>query len=76
MIKDQFKIEIAMSTTISAQIVEQIIRQEVQEQTDRVIENITINYNEGKFAGFHIKFQPDKTASYRSSKEFIEQRWK
>ena len=76
MIKNDYKIEIAMSTTISAQVVEQIIRQEVEEQTDRVIENITINYNEGKFAGFHIKFQPEKAVNYISSKEFIEQRWK
>lgn len=76
MIKDDYKIEIAMSTTISAQVVERIIRQEVEEQTDRVIENITINYNEGKFAGFHIKFQPEKAVNYISSKEFIEQRWK
>lgn len=74
--KDHYKIEIAMSATISAQIIEQIVRREVQEQTDRVIENITINYNEGKFAGYHVTFQPEKTNGYISSKEFIEQRWK
>lgn len=76
MVKDNYKIEIAMSATLSAQIVEEIVRQAVQEQTDRVIENITVNYNEAKFAGFHVTFRPEKTIGYKSSNEFVEQRWR
>jgi len=74
--EDQYKIEIAMSATLSAHVVEQIVKQAVQEQTDRVVKHITIAYDELKFAGFHVTFESEKTNDYKSSKEFIEQRWK
>lgn len=76
MIKDHYKIEIAMSATLSSQVVEEIVRRAVEEQTDRKVDKITINYEEAKFAGFHVTFTPEKTTGYKSSKEFVEQRWR
>lgn len=78
MIKDNYKIEIAMSTMLSAGIVEEIIKREVEEQTGRKIVKIATNYDSNKFEGYHITFAPETADStaYKSSKEFIEQRWR
>ncbi len=78
MIKEQYKIEIAMSAMLSPQVVEEIVRREVEEQTGRKVVKITTNYDSNKFEGYHITFAPETADStaYKSSKEFIEQRWK
>lgn len=78
MIKDTYKIEIAMSTTISAKVVEDIIKREIEEQTGRTIVKFTYHYDGAKFDGFHITFAPETSSSdsYKSSKTFIEQKWK
>jgi hypothetical protein len=78
MIKDQYKIEIAMSAMLSSQVVEEIVRREVEEQTGRKVVKITTNYDSSKFEGYHITFAPETANSpaYKSSKEFIEQRWR
>lgn len=76
MLKHQYQIEIAMSTTLSAKVVEDIIRKEVEEQTSRKIDKITYNYDGTKFDGYHITFFPEKQSGYKSSKEFIEQKWR
>ena len=78
MIKDTYKIEIAMSTTISAKVVEDIIKREIEEQTGRTIVKFNYNYDGSKFDGFHITFAPEtsSSAAYKSSKTFIEQKWK
>ena len=78
MIKDQYNIEIALSTTLSSKVVEEIICKQVEEQTGRKIVKITTNYDSNKFEGYHITFAPETTASttYKNSKEFLEQRWR
>ena len=75
MIKDHYKIDIAMSATLSAHVVEQIIKQAVEEQTERVVENITVTYDGTKFDGFHVTFRPEHSRGYKSSKEFVEQKY-
>ncbi len=64
-----------MSAILSSHVVEQIIRREVEEQTGRVVENITVTYDGTKFDGFHVTFKPEHASGYKSSKEFVEQRW-
>ena len=77
MIKDRYQIEIAMSATLNSKVVEEIIRKEVEEQTGRSVHSIQVNYDGTKFDGYHVTFMSEKTtSSYKSSKEFVEQRWK
>lgn len=75
MIKN-YNIEIAMSATLSQTVVEEIIRKEVEEQTGRSVHSIQVNYDGTKFDGFHVTFKSEHTGGYKSSKEFVEQRWK
>ena len=77
MIKDRYQIEIAMSATLNSKVVEEIIRKEVEEQTGRSVHSIHVNYDGTKFDGYHVTFTPEKTTSgYKSSKEFVEQKWR
>jgi len=76
MIRDHYKIEIAMSATLNSKIVEDIIRREVEAQTGRKVEKIHVIYDGTKFSGYNIVFTPDAMTSYKSSNEFVEQRWK
>jgi hypothetical protein len=78
MIKDQINIEIAMSTTLNANVIEEIVRKQVEEQTGRKIVKITTNYDSSMFEGYHITFAPEtpEVTAYKSSKEFIEKQWR
>jgi len=71
-----YKIEIAMSATLSENVVEEIIRKEVEEQTGRSVQKINVNYDGSKFAGYQVTFIPESTPGYKNSKEFVEQRWR
>ena len=76
MIHTSYNIEIAMSATLSEKVVEEILRKEVEEQTGRTVQAINTNYDGTKFTGYQVIFVPESTISYKSSKEFVEQRWK
>ena len=77
MITDRYNIEIAMSATLNSKVVEEIVRKEVEEQTGRSVQGIQVNYDGTKFDGYHVTFKSENTvSSYKSSNEFVEQRWK
>ena len=76
MLHNHYKIEIAMSATLSEKVVEDIIRKEVEEQTGRKVGKIHVNYDGTKFAGYQVTFVSEKTTGYKSSKEFVEQKWR
>lgn len=69
-------IEIEMSASINEIMVENIIRNAVEEQTGRTVQTITPTYNGTKFTGYSIIFVPDYPYTYKSSKEFVETKWK
>lgn len=78
MIRDNYNIEIAMSTTLNSQVVEEIVRKQVEEQTGRKIVKILTNYDGTKFEGYHITFASESATNYtyKSSKGFVEQKWR
>jgi hypothetical protein len=71
-----YKIEISMTATLTENIVEKIIRKSIQDETGHTVNSITPTYDGTKFTGYSVTFLADSPIGYRSSNEFVKQRWK
>lgn len=71
-----YNFDIAMSATLSAQVVNEIVTQAVENHTGKKVTKIIVNYDGTKFDGYQVFFNPEivkPKSSFKSTKEFIEE---
>lgn len=68
-----YNFELAMSATISDQVVQEMVASVVEKQTGKKIKSINAIHNDSVFAGYSVIFCADgaKPQSFKPSKDFI-----
>jgi hypothetical protein len=67
-----FKIDVSMTASIDAEVAKNIIVAAVERETGKQVTDIEVQIEEGEFAGFHVKFDPESNRPvFKPSAEFV-----
>lgn len=68
--------ELAISTSINANIVEQIIKDMVESRTGKKIESISVRYDGTKFDGYDVCFESELATQAKKENKLFDKSWK